>query len=286
MADMRLDPLPPPLVTVTEVRLYGTRDRDGEPVTVDGSVVDSVWTGDTGTLTGRWWPTVHGTNGAGVPAEVTIGYVDLPDDDRLVVSPETVAVKARIPLPLTDEQRDTLTEAILDAQADVEAYLGQSPVPVLHTQTDAYAYPDGWDLTVHGDAQVLRVVSAVPVLDVAGDPTDYFTVTYYAGIDARTDPELRAIRRFVVAHAMNSPEVTDLWKVATSTKGEIRSVSAEGQSVSWSPATLGGGGAAGSGAPGALPTLASLDRWRLAGRRVYQGRTRAGSWPYSLGWSP
>ena len=219
----------------------------------------------------------------GADASYDADWIDLPDDPDLVVSAETVAVKARFPLPLTASQRQTITEAILDAQADVVAYLGRAITPELRTEEHRWAWEgEEWNLVALGDDPLIRVVSAVPETDpVTGLPGDYFTVTYLAGLDTRHDPALRTIRRYVALHAMNSPEVTALWKVVTNAKGEIRSVSAEGQSVSWAPATLGGGGKAGSGEPGALPTLASLDRWRVAGRRVHQGKTRTSDWPFS-----
>jgi hypothetical protein len=141
-----------------------------------------------------------------------------------------------------------------------------------------YPFAGGWSFPDE-DETILNVVSVVPEMHDGTPPvpTGLFTVTYRVGLDAANDPALRPIRRYVLAHAMNSPEVVRVWKIATGTKGEVRTLSAEGQSVSFTAPTLGGGGGkAGSGEPGSLPTLASLDRWRLAGRRVYQAPTRYG----------
>lgn len=282
MSAMILDPLPTGVTSVAEVRMHTSSARDDTaPVVTPVALVDGSWTVDLLNVPpGRWWPLVIAVKG-GSQYTYPIDYVDLPIDDTLVVSPESVAVKVNIALPLTPERRDIIVESIRDAQADVTGYLGREIVPTAYVEHDRYAYPDGWNLTARGDDPVIRVLSAVPQLDSAGVPTDYFTVTYLAGLDARTDPTLRPIRRYVTAHALNSPEFTRMWRIATSTKGEVRSVSAEGQSISYAAATLGGGGSAGSGAPGALPTLASLDRWRVAGRRVHQGATRTGNWPYT-----
>lgn len=273
--------LPAPLTAATALRLWPDTARTGTPaeVPVTGSTVDG-WTVDTGTLVGRFYGSVVGTGPGGAATVPVSEPFDLPDDPRLVVSPEHLAVRAGIPLPLTGDQRDLLVDALLDAQADVEAYLGQPPVPTLYRQSGVYAY-DGeeWGLSVHGDAAVHRIVTVTPEL-VDGVPSGYYTITYTAGLDARSDPALRPVRRYVVAHALNAPDVLRLWQTLTGARGEIRSVSAEGQSISWGPATHGGGGDPGSGRPGALPTLSSLDYWRVAGRRVHQAPTRARVWPY------
>lgn len=200
------------------------------------------------------------------------------EDPRLVVAPVDLLRRAGITDP-TEAQILTATDAILDAQADVVAYLGRPITPTTYTETDRFAYYDGWRLEAAPDEDLIEIVSVTPQL-VAGVPTDYFTVTYIAGIDAATDPVLDPIRRYVRVHAMNSPEFTRMWKTATKAEGDVRSLSAEGQSVSFSPPTLGGGGGkAGSGEPGTLPTLGSLDRWRLAGRRAYQAPSEVRLWP-------
>lgn len=198
-------------------------------------------------------------------------------DPPLVVPIEDLA--GRIGVTADAANSALLTDAILDAQSDVEAYLGRAISPVTLIQAGCYPYADGWRLD-SGDEDVLTVLAADAEVDVdTGAPTGLFTVTFTVGLDVVNDPTLRPIRRYVLAHAMNSPEVLRYWKSATKARGDVKTVSAEGQSITWSDATLGGGGDAGSGKPGALPTLASLDRWRLAGRRVYQGRTQTTVWP-------
>lgn len=200
-----------------------------------------------------------------------------PAGSSLVVDTGWLFRKAGITAP-TAEQTQVAVDAILDAQSDVIAYLGRPITPTTYVEPHRYAYYDGWILEAAPDEPLIGIVSAVPELDATGAVTDYFTVTYTAGIDARTDPALEPIRRYVRVHALNSPDFTRMWKTATSAQGEIRSVSAEGQSVTFARANLGAGDTTpkpGSGEPGSLPTLGSLDRWRVAGRRAYQAPTRA-----------
>ena len=212
--------------------------------------------------------------------------VPVPLPNALVVPAEQLAAKiGGIPVPLSTAHSATLTDALLDAQTDVEAYLGRPVIPTLYTEADRWAY-DGanWNLSMLADEPFVGIVSVTPQV-VDGVVSPYFTVAYLAGIDARTDPVLRPIRRFVMLHAMNSPDVVRLWKTVTKAVGEVRSESADGQSVSYTAATLSGSATTGTKpgdlTPGSLPTLGSLDRWRVAGRRVYQAPTLASqSWPY------
>jgi hypothetical protein len=281
---MLLSPLPAGVTSVTEVRFYSTPARDGTPVVAPVTSTGGVWSSDdTGVPDGRWYPTVVAEDSVGAAASYDLDWFDLPDDPALVVSAEAVAVKAKMGLPLSPDQRQTITEAILDAQSDVVAYLGRAITPELRTEYQRWAWSGAeWNLVALGDDDLIRVVSAVPETDpVTGIPSDYFTVTYLAGLEGRTAPDLRPIRRYVALAAMNAPEFVTMWRTATKAKGVVKSLSAEGQSVSFETPTLGGGGQAGSGMPGALPTIASLDRWRVAGRRVHQGVTRSSDWPFS-----
>lgn len=202
---------------------------------------------------------------------------DAPDESDLVVPVERVAARLGVTAP-TAAQRAVIADAIRDAQADVVAYLGRPITPTTVTETGRWPFAGGWRLDLAGDESEVEYVSVEPEIEGTGPAayaTGYFTVTYRMGLDVANDPALRPILRYVLESALNLPEVLTLYK-STGAQGELRTVSAEGQSVTFGSATLGGGGQAGSGAPGALPTLSSLDRWRVAGRRVYQGSSRLG----------
>lgn len=269
--------LPADAVPVS-LHMYPTEARDTTATSLTlAPLGGGRWTADTTGLTSRWYPTVTYTQGADTHA-VNLPYVDLPEVPDLVVSPETLAKKAKIPLPLSEEDREQIIECIRDAQADVAGYLGRAIMPTTYTETGRSDFGGQWDLTPLDDP-IIDVVSAVPE-ESEGQPTGWFTITYIAGLNAKDDPALRPILRYVTAHAMNSPEFVLLWKTATSAKGDIKSTTTEGQSISYDKATLGGGGAAGSGAPGALPALASLDFWRR--RSVFQRKTvHREPWPYT-----
>lgn len=236
------------------------------------------WTADTTGLSSRWYPTVLYTLG-GDDQSQNLPYVDLPEVPDLVVSPEALAKKAGIPLPLSEEDRELVIECIRDAQSDVTAHLGREIMPAAYSETGRFDVGGQWNLET--DEPIIEITQVTTELS-GGQPTGLFTITYIAGINAKDDPVLRPIVRYVTAHALNSPEFVAWWKTETKPKGDIKSVTTEGQSISYDKVSLGGGGTAGSGAPGALPTLKSLDRWRLAGRRVFQRKTlHREPWPYS-----
>lgn len=261
--------------------MYSNEARTGDPIEATLSAVsDTAYEVDLTGLVGRYWPTLTYTLD-GDDRRLDLVYADLPEAPDLIMSPEYVASKARpkIPLPLTEDQRETITEAILDAQSDVAAYLGRGGVvPTLYTESGRYDNGSGqWNLTPL-DEPVLEIVDVSPDT-MQGQPTGTFTVTYRAGLDAKNDPELRPIRRYVAAAALNSPEFVAMWREVAKPKGDIKSVTTEGQSISYSTPSLGGGG---KDQPGELPKKSSLDRWRLAGRRAFQRRTVAPPpWPYS-----
>ena len=273
---MFLPDLPAGVTGVSGVTLYSDRERTLNPQTPPVALVGERWEVDTLNVpAGRWWGTVTAEK-AGAPYSYPLSQpVDLPEDDRLAISPEALAASMRIPLPLSDDQRDILTQAIIDAQSDVDAYLGQPVMPILHTQKGVWPIGGDWDLCA-SDFDVIEVVSATPEVDPLLGALDTYTVTYYAGLNARDSEECEPIRRYLRAHAANLPEAARLWEVVVNPPKTIKSASTQGQSVSFEKASQGGGGAAGSKVPGSLPTLSSLDRWRIAGRRVHQGATQYG----------
>jgi hypothetical protein len=270
----------PPAAVPTGLLLYDTEARDTTatslPLTPLGG---DRWSADTTGLTSRWYPTVLYTLDA-TDYSTNLPYVDLPESPDLVVSPETLALRAGIPLPLSAADRELIIGWIRDAQADVRAYLGVPIMPAVFIETGRYDVGGEWNLTPLAEP-VIEITSAVAET-IGGQLTGAYTITYLAGLNAKDDPDLYPIVRYIIAHALNQPGFTLLWKVVTSAKGEVTSLSTEGQSISYGPATLGGGGAVGSGAPGSLPDLSSLDYWRVAGRRVFQRRTaHRDPWPYT-----
>lgn len=267
----------PAAATPDPLLLYDTEERVGDPTEAPLSPLgDGTWSADVTGLTGRWWPTTGYVVGA-TPYRIDLPYVDLPEDPTLVVSPESLATSAGMTLPLTGTQREIITEAILDAQSDVRAYLGRAILPTVYTESGRYDDGTGrWNLTPL-DEPVIEVLTVTADL-IHDAPSGTFTITYRAGLNAQLDPALSPIRRYIKAAALNSPGFTRLWRTATSAKGEVRSLTTEGQAISYAPATLGGGG---PGQPGELPKLSSLDYWRFAGRRVFQARTEPRPpWPY------
>lgn len=200
----------------------------------------------------------------------------------LVVDPEVLARRLRVPLPLTEGQRWTLEQAIRDAQADMEAYLGRAITPRTYTETGVVcAFDGGWQLTHH---PVQSITSITPEPGPWGYPTSHYTIVYVAGLDTVSDPDLEPIRRMVRAHAAASPEVrTLLRRAGLDDERSIRSLSVEGQSVTYIDES--DESAYGPGQAGALPSFTSCDRWRLAGRRVYQRHTHYwGPWPHTTPW--
>lgn len=197
----------------------------------------------------------------------------------LIVSASDVARQLGLPQPLSEDDQWSLERAIGDAQSDLEAYLGRAATPQTFTETGLIAYPGGWRLK---HAPVLSVVSATAETDTSGRPTGLYTVEYVAGLDGVTDPELEPLRRFVRAHAIYSPEIQIMFRqVAPERARLVEQVAVEGQSVTYVD-SYAAPGAPGSGSPGALPTLASCDRWRIAGRRVFQRPTPFfETWPWA-----
>lgn len=190
----------------------------------------------------------------------------------LVIPVDKVAKRLGLTVPLADgDAKEVITGAIYDAQAEVEGYLGRPITPTTFVETGKAAYSDGWHLH---EFPVISVDSAVPELDtIDGTPTGYYTVTYEAGIDA-TQPIFLPIRRYIEAAVLDHGEVIRLWQTQQGKAARReRSVSVEGQSISWdylSPSGIEGKQGQSDSLGTGRPSLKSMDRWRLAGRRVFQ----------------
>lgn len=176
----------------------------------------------------------------------------------------------------SDEVLDVLQFAIEDAEDDVVTYLGRPIYPVQRTAGGLFPLLSGWNLPTSDP--VRRIVSTTAEHWPDGSLTGTFTVVYEVGLDYLNDPELRPIRRYVLAAAQNDPNLLQYLTRHALVLGQVQSVSVstEGQSktVTRSAPAFGGGGQAGSDSPGALPSKTSLDRWRLANRRVHAAPDR------------
>jgi hypothetical protein len=221
------------------------------------------------------------------PAQYTDGT---PRAASLVVDPRKIARALRLPWPLDGDDLDTVTTAITDAQSDVEAYLGRAVLPLTYTDKNCVPDPRGWYLANY---PVLSIVNSTPETDESGQPTGLYTVQYVAGLDTLNNPELSPIERFIRLHALYDPFVQLMWRQLQPTLAvRVTSGSTEGQSATVTDALpVPTGGRMSSPAavtaqmslPGSPPTLQTLDRWRIAKRRVYQSPSRLGDaapWPH------
>jgi hypothetical protein len=170
--------------------------------------------------------------------------------------------------PPTPAQRQAIQAALEDAHADVEAYLGQPVTPTQTSETGLFPVGGGWLLTKE---PVVRLLSATPETDLSGWPTGTFTVTYLWGLDAAADPELAPIRRYIAWAAQNDPAVVSLWQEGQPDKGRVvQSAATEGQTVTYRYRTPTSVAATAGQQEPKPPKLEDLDRWRVAGRRVFQ----------------
>lgn len=268
--------------TVDNLQLFATADRTGVPHSTGlpaliGPGVYRFTINDSIVPAGRYWARVLWTPAAAGPqqADDLPGQLDLPVRTDLVVSPDELAARLGLPTPLDTATRTLLADAVLDAQTDVQAYLGRPIVPRITTERRAWP--------VHRRhlicRPVLEVFSETEVLGDDGLPTGYWDITYRGGLDARTDAGLRPIRRLVLALAAQQDDAVRLW--ATTGHGasgsvpgmgavRTRALATEGQSVSYDYARPGDGGvpAGTGGSIGGPLRWASIDDWRLRGRRA------------------
>ena len=100
---MILPPLPDGVSDVTLLWLYTDRARTQDQRIVPVALVDGQWTVDLLNIPqGRWWGTVNAQKDGADYSYPLLDPIDLPEDDRLIVSPEALATSIRIPLPLAE----------------------------------------------------------------------------------------------------------------------------------------------------------------------------------------
>lgn len=196
-------------------------------------------------------------------------------EPQLLADPARIGRKLGIRGPLSADQRETIVDAIEDAQEAVEGHLNRAIFPVVETRHGVRPKPGhaltSWEAWFHLDfADVIEVRSAVP------DAEGTYTLTVAVGLDAEAIP---AIKRYVRAHATEDVRLNDASGIG---KRRKTSLSAEGQSISFES------GSASKGSAGALPELSSLDQWIR--RSAYQAnRPATAPWPMSgfpVGWDP
>ncbi|MFK0290741.1 hypothetical protein ACIQU6_09715 [Streptomyces sp. NPDC090442] len=256
---------------VNRLDLYATPERDGPVVGSAGPAVRlraGVYRFDLPTVPpGRYWGVITFIpNEGSQPVTDASVRLDLPTGQGLVGSPEAVADALGVPLPLTATQRAAYTEEIRNAQADVAAYLNRPLVSTARTLRgvtpvwrDALDDIEAWPIRLDDTAEVVTY-------RVAADGT--YDVDLLVGLNGAHE---ETIVRYVVAHAAESirqrPDQSD------GPGRRVSSVSAEGQSISYSDSPT-------TGQAGALPSINSLNRLR---RLTFQPLTRPprAPWPYS-----
>src|SRR5690606_8196728 len=153
------------------------------------------------------------------------------DTPELVVDPAVIARRAG----LDAQHIDKVVDAITDAQADVEGFLHRTLIPVEHSfegLTPDESYPLG-DVQAWPEVQCDDEYS---VVSWAATPDGLFTVQFLVGIDAR---QLQPIKRFVTAHAIKM--LQDDPMLADAIRRPIRSVNAEGQSLTFETGSVADG---------------------------------------------
>ena len=198
-----------------------------------------------------------------------------------VVTAEQIARKFRMELPLTPEMQSYIEEHIEDAEGDVQGYLRRPLTARTETLEGLLPRPGGdlddWKTWPQAVAQFDDHVT-VDSYVVNAEDAEAFDVTFKVGLDVANDPELRPIKRWVIAAACealrNAPEFAEA-EVAR----RVRTVSADGQSVTYDTPSQSGGSDGGGRLPGAPPPIDTLSQWRRTS--VYtRPRPPTRAWPY------
>lgn len=189
-----------------------------------------------------------------------------PDD--LVIEPAKIARRLGVKDPSPD-QLEMIEDVIRDCQADVADFLNRDSLFAVDRTLTGIAPRYGYELTdwqAWPQAQDMYDDRYAVVGDPIANPDGTFDVTFKVGLDG---PNEDAIVRYVKAHAMQTI-LNDA--NAAMGKRQITSISAEGQSVSYSD------GSVADGAAGSLPPVTTLKRYkRLSAHRGARGSVSI--WP-------
>ena len=198
------------------------------------------------------------------------------DPSQLVVNPAVIGRRLGLPGAPTTEQVERITDAIIDAQDAVITEVNRPLFADIVTRTGLYPNNGHSDDLLTWKAWRVNFDDDVTVRSATQDTDGSYTVEFLVGLDG---PNERAIVRYVTAHASEQIRLdpsSGMGKLA------VRSVSAEGQSVSYETTS------SGKEAAGALPTLASLRAFKRYGA-FRANRPAAPPWPMTtmpLGWNP
>lgn len=195
-------------------------------------------------------------------------------EPQTLASPNVVGRRLGVTVP-TPAQLERITDAIIDAQDAVEGYLNRSLFPTTVVQVDQSPRA-GHPLTSYAAWDYEQYDDDVAVASATETGPDAYTVTLTIGLDG---PNTRPIVRYVVWHAAESLRLdpsSGMGKLA------VKSVSAEGQSVSYEAAQARDGNA------GAAPKLDDLRAFRRYSAFKRDQPVRA-PWPHGdvpVGWDP
>ena len=194
------------------------------------------------------------------------------DPQLLVVDPATLAAKKGIETP-TQGQLDSIAEATLDCQADVENFLNRPLIPQSVTLDGIYPMPgfdpDSWRAWPDGH----QFDDDYAVGSRTQGPDGSWSVTFLVGLNG---PGTHPIVRYVAAHTLRTLREDESYGFEI--ERDVTSVSAEGQSLQMvaRPSE--------DGAVGALPKIKTLDRFKR--RSLHQRAPRREPlWPNYGAWN-
>lgn len=170
--------------------------------------------------------------------------------DALVVDPAKIAKKIDVDEP-TVEQLESITDAILDCQSDVEQFINRpltARTVVLEFISPAY----GVDLDDYRAWPAARQFDDwVKVVSRVAHPDGQYDVTFLVGLDGANE---RAISRYVTAHVVRTLNEDPSYGFPQ--KRVVNNLAADGQNLTYEarPKT--------PGEAGALPTLDTLKSFR------------------------
>jgi hypothetical protein len=192
--------------------------------------------------------------GVGVPADLCVDPVDVArkiglDYDALPTNTQWL-----------------IDDAIRDAQSDVSAWLGREIMPTAFRVEGQVQQPNGkWDLP---EQPVVSIDAVTPETDALGGFTGRYTIDYTGGLNARTEQALHPIRRYVAAAAALDPTIMRL----SAAMRPISAVNVDGQGITYGEGTSTKPMPGAAPQPGQLPSMDTMKRWQVKGRRVFQRR--------------